>query len=210
MWLECMDYQHLTKDRSLGATELHLSDLAIASDDTTYPYQSTGVKKLIEPLRQDKGHSEKGTLHYTAEFIPCIKLKGGVKFESDAAAVNQLAVKQQGGDEDGGNVSDGESSATSDDDGVPAEVTIKPERKHHFRHKKTKSVDTMASTKTTDTSKTTETSKTDRTDGTNYTNGTAATSPSKKAAAEDTGVEMSTEELLKQRKLYSIFSWIFN
>ncbi|KAJ3567153.1 hypothetical protein NP233_g6551 [Leucocoprinus birnbaumii] len=73
--LEVMDYQHLTKDRSLGSVELQVSDLAEESEDTKYPYQSLGVKSAEDPIRLDKGEGYKGTLTYTAEFVPALALK---------------------------------------------------------------------------------------------------------------------------------------
>ncbi|KAF8577858.1 tricalbin [Ramaria rubella] len=72
---ECMDYQHLTKDRSLGSVELAVGDLVLNSrEDPNYPYASTGKKECIEPLRLDKG-SVKGKLHFVAEFVPAMFLK---------------------------------------------------------------------------------------------------------------------------------------
>ncbi|KAF5356241.1 hypothetical protein D9756_004179 [Leucocoprinus leucothites] len=73
--LEVMDYQHLTKDRSLGSVELQVSDLAEESDNPKYPYRSLGVKSVNDPIRLDKGEGHKGTLTYTAEFVPALALK---------------------------------------------------------------------------------------------------------------------------------------
>ncbi|KAF5354770.1 hypothetical protein D9756_005742 [Leucocoprinus leucothites] len=73
--LECMDYQHLTRDRSLGSVELRVSDLAEESNDPKYPYRSTGVKSANDTLRLDNGEGYKGTLTYTAQFVPALALR---------------------------------------------------------------------------------------------------------------------------------------
>ncbi|KAF7320046.1 hypothetical protein MKEN_00788800 [Mycena kentingensis (nom. inval.)] len=80
--LECMDYQHLTKDRPLGHVDLRVSELAQeAPTNREYPYESLGKKVATEPLRLEKGNAFKGTLHFTAEFVPTLALEG-IKFES--------------------------------------------------------------------------------------------------------------------------------
>jgi len=47
----------------------------VESDDPKYPYKSLGVKSADDPLRLDKGGGFKGTLTYTAEFVPALALK---------------------------------------------------------------------------------------------------------------------------------------
>jgi hypothetical protein len=69
-----MDYQHLTKDRSLGYAELHLNELAAEAESEEYPYKSTGKKTEAAYLKLDK-ETFKGQLHYEAEFIPALALK---------------------------------------------------------------------------------------------------------------------------------------
>ena len=69
-----MDYQHLTKDRTLGYTELPLTELAEEANSEEYPYKSTGKKVEVANLKFEKGIF-KGQLHYEAEFIPAISLK---------------------------------------------------------------------------------------------------------------------------------------
>jgi Ca2+-dependent lipid-binding protein len=85
--LEVMDYQHLTKDRSLGTVELKVSDLAQEMEkgtggDSRYFFESTGKKDKSEPIRLDRGNLHKGQLHYLAEFLPAFALQG-LSFESE-------------------------------------------------------------------------------------------------------------------------------
>ena len=68
-----MDYQHLTKDRSLGYMELRLDELAEEEDSEEYPYKSTGKKTEAADLKFDKWNF-KGQLHYEAEFVPALAL----------------------------------------------------------------------------------------------------------------------------------------
>ncbi|KAF9568534.1 tricalbin [Agrocybe pediades] len=122
LMLECMDYQHLTRDRSLGSVELHVADLAIqSSDDPSYSYKSTGVKAVADPIHLDKGGTYKGTLHYTAEFVPALK----VKFHKFETASEVSKIEEQRHDDEGGYVSsDGES-----DGGTPVGITIRSDPK---------------------------------------------------------------------------------
>lgn len=93
MFMEVMDYQHLTKDRSLGSVELHVSELARESPtDTQYRYESTGKKEAEDPLKLDGGNGQtfQGRLHYVTEFIPCLNLKN-VHFDADENEMQQVA-----------------------------------------------------------------------------------------------------------------------
>ncbi|KAF7310594.1 hypothetical protein HMN09_00602200 [Mycena chlorophos] len=93
MLLECMDYQHLTKDRSLGNVELRVSDLAKESTDREYPFESTGKKTTTERFRLDKNNTFKGQLYYSAEFIPTLALEG-VKFDSTGNELQRAADQE--------------------------------------------------------------------------------------------------------------------
>ncbi|KAG7450195.1 tricalbin [Guyanagaster necrorhizus] len=142
--LECMDYQHLTRDRSLGSVELRVSELAEESDDKMYPFQSTGVKTATDPLRLDGANVFKGDLHYTASFIPAMKLKG-IKFDSHSKKIHQAAAGDNDSESD--LVTDGAASISSTDEeaqAMPDGVTIKGTLKKHTRA--TKSTDTTATT----------------------------------------------------------------
>ena len=190
MMLECMDYQHLTRDRSLGSVELHVSDLAVESpDDERYPFHSKGVKGYQEPMRLDKGNALKGTLFYTAEFIPAVNIRWH-KFEQQQLEANQVAHRDEG---DGGIATDEEGS--DEEEYAPVGVTIQSGDQKKAKHR---SMDTM-SVKTTDTSRTDRTDKTDKsnvTDASKVTSGTNANGEKKP----ETGIEMSNDELLHERE----------
>ncbi|KAF5377486.1 hypothetical protein D9615_005116 [Tricholomella constricta] len=118
--LECMDYQNLTRDRSLGTVELHLGELAKESTDPRYPFESLGAKDITAPIQLDRGNGHKGNLHYKAEFIPALALDG-VSFDtSDKGVATSL-----GGSQDG----DGTSIASSDDHAAPVDITIRSSNK---------------------------------------------------------------------------------
>lgn len=198
--LECMDYQHLTKDRSLGSVELHVSDLATETpDDMQHRYQSHGVKAIADPIRLDQGNTHKGTLFYTAEFIPTLNVKFH-KFEKQNTEAGQLA-REQGGDEDGGYATD---QSSSDEHDVPPGVTISSDSKGSI--KAAKSSDTMSVS-----GKSTKSSKSQKTNGTDpskrHSAGTAPGSPvtpvtpvTPTPEKKEVFVEMSNDELLAQRE----------
>ncbi|SCV70224.1 BQ2448_1618 [Microbotryum intermedium] len=74
--IECMDYQHLTKDRSLGVTELNVSDLLTEGEDKfNKPWVSTGKHSRKDGLRIDGKKTVKGSIEYEVEFFPCAHLK---------------------------------------------------------------------------------------------------------------------------------------
>ncbi|CAE6534959.1 unnamed protein product [Rhizoctonia solani] len=76
LYLECMAYQPLAKDRSVGFVELTVSRLAQITEDELIPYAGTGKCDIVAPLRLDKGGSLfKGELHYSADFIPALPLQ---------------------------------------------------------------------------------------------------------------------------------------
>ncbi|KAJ7139747.1 C2 domain-containing protein [Mycena epipterygia] len=127
MFLECMDYQHMTRashfndDRSLGSAELRVSDLARESTDRLYPFESTGKKTGADPLRLDKGNAFKGQVYYTAEFVPALAL-AGVKFDAPTNEIQRAAEGQE--DPDGSNVRSSSSSSSSSSRSVPRSPTI--------------------------------------------------------------------------------------
>lgn len=66
-----MDYQHTSKDRSLGFVEMKVRDLiGDGPDKETEPYSSTGKKSHRDALKQPKG-GYKGTIEFDAQFVPC-------------------------------------------------------------------------------------------------------------------------------------------
>ncbi len=109
--LEVMDYQNLTKDRSLGTVELKVSELARemkGGDDSRFAFESTGKMDKSEPISLDRGNQYKGELHYLAEFLPAFALEG-LKFDTGSNEL-QAAVD---GVEDGDDV-EGRSSTSSE------------------------------------------------------------------------------------------------
>lgn len=100
--LEVMDYQNLTKDRSLGTVELKVSELAreliTGADDSRFSFESTGKMDKSDPIRLDRGNQYKGQLHYLAEFLPAFALEG-LKFETGSNEV-QAAVEDVEDDDD--------------------------------------------------------------------------------------------------------------
>ncbi|GAA6043375.1 hypothetical protein JCM8097_005289 [Rhodosporidiobolus ruineniae] len=73
--IEVMDYQHLTKDRSLGTVEFVVTGLvAEGPDRKTKPWVGTGKVEKREMLRQPR-KGVKGDIQFEAEFFPCVHLK---------------------------------------------------------------------------------------------------------------------------------------
>lgn len=75
--LEVMDYQTVTRDRSLGKVDLAVSDFATQSGPD---YLANGSVARVSPIQLGRGHGVKGRLFYEANFVPCTRLKGGAKF----------------------------------------------------------------------------------------------------------------------------------
>ncbi|GBE78423.1 Uncharacterized protein SCP_0113110 [Sparassis crispa] len=205
MTLECMDYQYLTKDRSLGYVELKVSDLARSSEGGEYRHAPTGKKVAAEPIKLDKG-GLKGNLHYEAEFIPALPVKD-VKFET---GVNEIQrASQRNGESDGDTVlDDAGSGRSSEEETVPEGITasgplspLSPAFKivnengtakangNGTAHKKTNSNDTAISAESADTTPTTDVAKAE-------------------GKREDEGLELSKDELLKHQSGVIIFNVI--
>lgn len=88
--LEVMDYQHNSKDRSLGTVTVAVSDYAAQMESI---YTSKGLQDKEEPIRvprKEEGVKEKGTLYFQANFVPCIRLKGDTGFPQIAYASQVL------------------------------------------------------------------------------------------------------------------------
>ena len=71
-FLEVMDYQPHSKDRSLGYTQINASELVHQNAAGDY-VESVQKDMRVEPLRNDKKES-KGFLHYTVSFYPCLNI----------------------------------------------------------------------------------------------------------------------------------------
>ncbi|MBW0500252.1 hypothetical protein O181_039967 [Austropuccinia psidii MF-1] len=75
--VEVMDYQHLTKDRSLGIFELEANNLIkVTKVDKLTSYHSTGKRHYSEYLKQEgKQTVVKGRIDFDVEFYPCLQMK---------------------------------------------------------------------------------------------------------------------------------------
>ena len=113
-----MDYQHLTKDRTLGYAELRVDELAVETDSEEYPYNSTGKKVEAAHLKLEKGIF-KGQLHYEAEFVPALVLRD-FKFSAGGNNIQQ-AVNGNDSNGDRGSIS----SSDVDGEAVPAGITTR-------------------------------------------------------------------------------------
>ena len=154
-----------------------MADLAIKCDDVRYPYESKGVKAAAASIELEKG-TFKGTLHYTAEFIPSLALKIA-EFEKQTTEKDRVASHYK------------ERDSIGSEDDIPPEATYKPEKTptpNTLPEPATNNVpDTAVEVKPNDTSET---------------NGVA----DKKAKPE--AIELSHEELLAKRECrFCLLSW---
>ena len=156
--------------------ELDVADLAVRAgqgEDPKYPYRSLGVKEYVSKIRLAVDHY-KGDLHYTAEFIPAVHLKG-VSFGNPKNQVQEALDASSEGEVNGGVFTLG---SHEDNQKVPPGVTITLPK-----HKQDQ-VDSPIGTSGTPTSP----------------NGNKrASSPASAKTEEEGGVELSKEELLKSR-----------
>ncbi|KAG9088467.1 hypothetical protein FS749_002138 [Ceratobasidium sp. UAMH 11750] len=196
LYLECMDYQHLTKHRSLGFVELPVAKLAEPREDERMPFAGTGKRDCADPIRLDKG-LVKGELHYTAEFIPAIALRG-VSFES-VDDIQRAIERAKGGHEDEDDVASGDDTSVSSSDEelqrVPIEITVNAKGHRVSRHKPAKSVDTT---------RTEQTGQSENTDDVVD----ELEDENKDAEPKGAGVEMSNEEVLQHQSGILVFNII--
>ncbi len=185
--LEVMDYQNLTKDRSLGTVELKVSELARemkGGDDSRFAFESTGKMDKSEPISLDRGNQYKGELHYLAEFLPAFALEG-LKFDTGSNEL-QAAVD---GVEDGDDV-EGRSSTSSERE-VRVITTTEPIGMHKNGSKNSQP------TNATHASASTEVSKiTNRREGSPPTQVDGRDGANQKKE----GIRMSKDELLTHRR----------
>lgn len=152
---------------------------------------STGKKAAADPLKLDKG-SYKGQLHYVAEFIPALAVRG-IGFETGGNQLQQ-AAENAAGESDGDDVKDGNSMSSSDEEAqaIPQGVTVSKPMGDSPTVAKGPSHTRGA--KSTDTTKT---------------NGTVSTTAkSEENRPVERGVELSKEQLLTYRALYDYQSYI--
>ncbi|CEL57601.1 putative protein PYUK71,03c OS=Schizosaccharomyces pombe (strain 972 / ATCC 24843) GN=SPAPYUK71.03c PE=1 SV=1 [Rhizoctonia solani AG-1 IB] len=192
LYLECMDYQHLTKDRSLGFVELPVAGLAQQTDDERLPYVGTGKRDVADPIRLDKGQF-KGELHYTAEFVPALALQG-ISFQG-VDDIQRAIDRAKGAHEDEEGFASGDESSVSSSDEeiqrVPHEITVNAKGHRVTNHKRVKGADTVTTAQTEQAATDTEGSDLDD-----------ETPPEEHKG----GVQMSIEELLNQQSGILVFN----
>jgi len=118
--LEVMDYQHLTKDRSLGHIDLDITKMVEAiKEEGVNTYKSTGKHQYSEYLKQEgKKALVKGKMSFTVEFHACkpIKFK---RFDTPPSDVDKMKTGQLSDKASTFNGSDNHSIAlTSPNDGL--------------------------------------------------------------------------------------------
>ncbi|PLW09166.1 hypothetical protein PCASD_23053 [Puccinia coronata f. sp. avenae] len=93
--LEVMDYQHLTKDRSLGHIDLDTTKLAESvKEDEVNTYKSTGKHHYSEYLKQEgKKALVKGKMSFTVEFHACKPIKFN-RFDTPPSDVDTMKTGQ--------------------------------------------------------------------------------------------------------------------
>ncbi|KAH8086661.1 tricalbin [Cristinia sonorae] len=206
MLLECMDYQHLTKDRLLGYVDLRVADLAAKSDESGFT--SLGKIYREDNIKLDKG-GFKGQLFYEAEFIPATRIKG-MKFDSKPNQVQQAA--QSGYDTEGGGTvesDDGESSSDEEAQAVPHGVTIQSPVSPPNSADPTANGTSATSVKSPTRRTHKKSSSTDTTGTVTTPAGSVSQSRSVSVQSnnvEEEGVEMSTEELLQHQSGIVVFN----
>jgi Ca2+-dependent lipid-binding protein len=188
--LEVMDYQNLTKDRSLGTVELRVSELAReivnGAGDSRFSFESSGKMDKSEPIRLDRGNQYKGQLHYVAEFLPAFALQD-LKFETSSDELPS-AVE---GVEDGDDVDDDSSSSSSKRQVLTRVTTTEPMSMTKDNSKNPQPENTMhaaASTEVKKTVSTREGSPPTQVDGRNG------------VKQKNEGMHMSKDELLAHRR----------
>ncbi|KAI0308025.1 tricalbin [Multifurca ochricompacta] len=205
--LEVMDYQHLTKDRSLGTVELKVSELAQekmkGSGDPHYAVESTGKKDKSEPIRLDRENEYKGHLHYLAEFLPAFALQG-LTFESGPNEFQSTMEGVDGDNDVNGDVASSSSSSSGEGESVDRGITVtEPIGMPKGHAKNQQSADT---TRTAVSTNGTEASKTvGSREGSSSSEKSDLVVGGDSTKHEDEGIEISKDELLTYQSGIIIF-----
>jgi hypothetical protein len=189
--LEVMDYQNLTKDRSLGTVELKVSELArqitTSAGGSRFSFESTGKMDKSEPIRLDRGNQYKGQLHYLAEFLPAFALEG-LKFEDGS---NELQAIVEGVEDD--DDADDNSSPSSTEGEARAITatgpisTHKDDSKNHHPTNATHAAESNEGSKTASSHEGSPPTQIDKSDGVKQKN-------------KNEGIRMPKDELLTHRR----------
>lgn len=103
----------------MGSVEVNLSGLATTSDDPQYEHKSVGKKEIADKILVGRDRY-KGVMHYTATFIPAMRVKGSI-FKP---ATNELQRTAHRNDTDNVSISSGESLSADDEYGA-RDITIR-------------------------------------------------------------------------------------
>ena len=87
-FLEVMDHQSHSKDRSLGYTQIYANDFVQQNDVGEY-VECVQKDLRIEPLRNDR-YESKGFLHYMVSFYPCLNVADPEEEEEDQESKAKL------------------------------------------------------------------------------------------------------------------------
>lgn len=122
-------FYKILQDRSLGAVELKVNDLAVADrDNHDFPYTSNGKIPRNSPIFLDKNIS-KGFLEYEAEFVPSLNIKG-IEFDqrNELEKAVEEGARESGAHGDAGDdVASADGSVSSSDEEyekVPEGITV--------------------------------------------------------------------------------------
>lgn len=200
--LEVMDYQNLTKDRSLGTVELKVGELARETKDAGDPrfsFESTGKVEKAEPIRLDQGNQYKGQLHYVAEFLPGFALQG-LKFDAGPDEL-QSAVKDIDNGSDVDSATSSSSSSSSSEEQVTRTITAtQPVGLPNGHTKNQPSEDSAFTVVSTDTTGATKTVVGSGGEGRPPSKKTDSVIGRDDAKNEKEGIKMSKDEILTHRK----------
>lgn len=125
--MEVMDYQHTSKDRSLGVARLKVEDVAAkGTDSAEHPYASTGkVERAAQLTTDHAGKIGKGILYYEAIFYPTIPIKG-VVFDKPTNAAEEMKarVTAEDGNESTVDTGDDDNATLAGDDEVAHQMRV--------------------------------------------------------------------------------------
>jgi hypothetical protein len=196
--LEVMDYQHLTKDRSLGTVELKVGELARETKDVGRPhfaFESTGKAEKVEPIRLDQGNQYKGQLHYAAEFLPAFALQG-LKFD---AGPNELRSAGKDTDDSGSDNAASSSSSSTSSKVTRTVTATEPVGVPNGHTKNQRSEDSTFTAVSADTTEATKTVVGSGGEGQPPNKKKESVDGGEEARSEKEGIKMSKDELLTHR-----------
>lgn len=141
--IELMDYQNMSRDRSLGSVTLNVADTAVENpSNIAYPYQSTGRSSLSERILLGK-NQYKGTLNFDVDFNPAMSLRGGVSFDAKTNDVEEAAKAAAGanGNSPNGTTKDGGAMETLSDSPTDTKTSPKDKDGNPIKDEETEAAD---------------------------------------------------------------------